>query len=413
MLPHLFYESGSLSDFIDHQKCLLKNEVQNINSNELLNLSEDDFCKYLIDKYSLKCPDIIDSDIHISNTSEVDIDVSQDFLRGIRDRSRPFYIKGTSITISIPFDGEGRLFNYQPSHQDFNPPRGIVHGKELQLVYEAIDHDNDKIKHFYNGVLGSIKKYLNWVKEQVKPFNLELERFSKEVVKNRKDKIIADLGLANSLGLPIKRSSDIPKTYSIQVPRKITSFERPTASTERYVQEPALPDSEYEHILEIIKSMSLVMERSPSSFSHLSETQIRDQFLMILNSHYEGQATGETFNASGKTDILIRHDNKNIFIAECKFWKGEKELLEAIDQIIGYISWRDTKAAILLFNKNKDFSAVVSKIDGTIKTHSCYKREAILKESSLKNETIFSFIFNQPEDKNREFHLSILAFNVS
>src|ERR1700738_805507 len=35
----------------------------------------------------------------------------------------------------------------------------------------------------------------------------------------------------------------------------------------------------------------------------------------------------------GKTDILIRKDGKNVFIAECKFWKGEKAFLETIDQI--------------------------------------------------------------------------------
>ena len=38
----------------------------------------------------------------------------------------------------------------------------------------------------------------------------------------------------------------------------------------------------------------------------------------------EGQATGETFNAAGKTDILLRIDGKNVFIGECKFWKGPK-----------------------------------------------------------------------------------------
>jgi hypothetical protein len=35
-----------------------------------------------------------------------------------------------------------------------------------------------------------------------------------------------------------------------------------------------------------------------------------------LNRHFEGAATGETFNHRGKTDILIRVDGKNIFIAE-------------------------------------------------------------------------------------------------
>ena len=412
MLPHLFYESGSLSNFLDNQKSSLKKEVENTNSNELLNVSEDDFCKYLVDKYSLKCPEIRENDIHISNTSEVDIDVSQDPLRDIWDRSQPYYLKGASITISIPFDGDGRLFHYTPSRFNYNPPYGIVHGQELHLVYETLDHDDKKIKQFYEHELGSVKQYLNWVRGQVVTFNNELEKFSREVIKNRKSKILADLGLINSLGLPIKRSSDIPKTYSIQIPRKITSFEKPRASTEKYIQEPMLSESEYEFILGIIKSMSLVMERNPNSFSKLNETQIRDHFLMILNSHYEGQATGETFNKSGKTDIIIRYKDKNVFIAECKFWRGDKELTEAIDQLISYISWRDTKTALFIFNKNKVFSSVISKIDKIVKEHSCFKRINTLNDKSLKDETIFSYIFNQPDDKNREFFLTILAFDI-
>jgi hypothetical protein len=48
-------------------------------------------------------------------------------------------------------------------------------------------------------------------------------------------------------------------------------------------------------------------------------------------------------DCSGKTDILIRDNDKNIFIAECKFWGGPKLFKETIDQLLGYTSWRDTK----------------------------------------------------------------------
>jgi hypothetical protein len=70
-----------------------------------------------------------------------------------------------------------------------------------------------------------------------------------------------------------------------------------------------------------------------------------------LNGVFKGQATGETFNFQGKTDILIRVDEKNVFIAECKFWKGEKVFIGTIDQLLSYLSWRDTKAAVIVFRK--------------------------------------------------------------
>ncbi len=68
--------------------------------------------------------------------------------------------------------------------------------------------------------------------------------------------------------------------------------------------------------------MVMVMERSPQDFKDMKEEDLRQHFLVQLNGQYEGQATGETFNYDGKTDILIRIDGRNIFIAECKYWGG-------------------------------------------------------------------------------------------
>ena len=108
--------------------------------------------------------------------------------------------------------------------------------------------------------------------------------------------------------------------------------------------------------------VKLVIERNPSSFASLDEEAIRDHFLLQLNGHYEGGATGETFNASGKTDILIREGNKNVFIAECKFWHGQKVFGEAVNQLLSYLTWRDSKCAVLVFNKTSDSSAVRQKM---------------------------------------------------
>ena len=95
-------------------------------------------------------------------------------------------------------------------------------------------------------------------------------------------------------------------------------FHRPTPSKEDFEPEPA--EAEYQHILSVIRSLSLHIERNPTLFVNLDEETIRDNILLQLNGHSEGAATSETFNGKGKTDILIRVGDRNIFIAECKFW---------------------------------------------------------------------------------------------
>jgi hypothetical protein len=135
-----------------------------------------------------------------------------------------------------------------------------------------------------------------------------------------------------------------------------------------------LEEQVYEHILEVLKSMSLVVERSPSSFAGLDEEAIRDHFLIQVNGHYEGGATGETFNASGKTAILIRVGNRNVFIAECKFWRGQKGFSEALDQLLGYLTWRDSKCALLMFNRRKDSTSVRQKMHEMIGARPEYRK---------------------------------------
>jgi hypothetical protein len=63
------------------------------------------------------------------------------------------------------------------------------------------------------------------------------------------------------------------------------------------------------------------------------EGDLRQVLLVALKPSYPGQVTAETFNFTGKTDILVRHDDRNIFIAECKIWSGAKGFAEAIDQL--------------------------------------------------------------------------------
>lgn len=59
-----------------------------------------------------------------------------------------------------------------------------------------------------------------------------------------------------------------------------------------------------------MQNMVQVMELSPHVFHNMGEEDLRTHFLVQLNGAFKGQATGETFNFQGKTDILIRIEGK-------------------------------------------------------------------------------------------------------
>ena len=86
---------------------------------------------------------------------------------------------------------------------------------------------------------------------------------------------------------------------------------------------------------------------------------------------------------------------------------GPKAFTETIDQILGYLSWRDTKAAIILFVRNKNFSDVLAQIVPVVEDHPSHK-----KTLTNPDETDFRFVFGQRDDPNREIHLAVLVFPV-
>ncbi len=181
----------------------------------------------------------------------------------------------------------------------------------------------------------------------------------------------------------------------------------PAAPREGFKPEPAISNDDYEAILRTMHQMTLVVERSPGVFAVADEETIRTHFLVQLNGQFEGAATGETFNGIGKTDILIRVEGKNVFIAECKFWKGPDGLNKAIDQLMGYMSWRDTKCAVVVLVRDTEMSTVLQKMPEVVRAHALFKREVPVSE-----ETWFRAVLQHPGDRNREAIVTFMAFHV-
>lgn len=403
----LFHEQGELRNYLERVKLTVRKEIEDFDTNYLLNTSEEDLVRYLVDKYSFDAPILDPENKYVYNQSEVDIDVSQDRMRAVFDRSQPCYVKGISVTIAVPFSGDETLFQFRPNPFNYNPPRGEVVKQEVHLIYQQIEPDPEELNKEIDRRISDIQQYLGWVGKNVEGFNKEIEPFVREVIRKRKQKRTKDLDLVAKLGIPIRKREDVPKTYAVPEVKRKPKMAKPVSTEKPYSPEPALEMEEYENILSIIRNMALVLERSPKAFETMKEEDLRQHFLVQLNAQYEGSATGETFNYQGKTDILIRYEGRNAFISECKFWKGEKGLLDTTDQLLSYTSWRDTKTAIILFNRGKNFSGILGKIPQVIPSHLCFKREI-----GKKGETEFRYVLHQPDDPNRELILTVMAFNV-
>jgi hypothetical protein len=400
------FRDYDLREEMESRRQHIAREIGSLNSNYILNANIEELCDYFENKYRYEVP-VLNTDETSFEQREVDVDVSQDFNRGIVDRSEPFYLKGTAITFLVSFVGDADLLRCRPSSFTTVRPHGEVGQNEVRFEYRTVDHEAERLRSSFDRDLRDVQQYLRFVQENTDQFNQSLIREVRQAIEKRRQKLLADQGLASSLGFPMRKRDGVPQTYSVPVGRKKLVVQLPKATTQPFKPEPALEMQGYEEILATLSNMAVVLERSPQAFENMKEEDLRTHFLVALNGQFEGNATGETFNFEGKTDILIRVEGCNIFIAECKFWTGPQGLIETVDQLLGYASWRDTKTAIIVFNRNKNLTSVLEKIPGTVASHASFK-----KQVDFASETGFRFVLKQKNDPDRELLMTVLVFDV-
>jgi hypothetical protein len=395
----LLFWKGDINSVMDAQLRNAIGEIQGIDPDRLLNTPVDDLVLYIADKYWIEVP--------VLHRDQALLDEPQETYIEVNDYDRQIHVPATLVTPTVPFDGDKDMFLVRPTTYDTASPRAAISDNSVVLKLTLRNSEQDQVKNALNGALNDIERYLGWQRPTIDSFNNNLPTTARQSIEARRERLLRDRNLVSGLGFAVKPRANTPKTYAApQVRRKIEP-RLPSAPSTPFKPEPVLEEAHYQHILNVIDNMTVVMERSPTSFGAMGEEDIRQHYLVQLNGHFEGAATGETFNHQGKTDILIRIEGKNIFIAECKFWRGEKQFIETIDQILSYLSWRDTKAAVILFNRNKGFSQVLAKIKEAMAAHPHRKHGP--KEES---ETRFRYVFGNPSDHSREIIMTVVAFDV-
>lgn len=396
--PELLFHKHDIFQVVESHRAGAVQLVRNMDGDRLLNTPTDDLVQYAVEKFAFDLPQLLTDQAHVDQRED-DVEV-HDFGRIIR-------VKGTVVELTIPFTGDKDFFFIRPTTFNLNPPRAIVSDQSLIIHVKGRGLTKEQVQSGLQRTIAEVQQYLDWQKPSAAELARSLPEITRNEIETRKAKLLKDRDLVAGLGFAMKERPGASRTYVAPEVRRKVEPKLPPASTAPYKPEPTLDDAQYGHILTVMGNMGTMLERSPSAFVGMGEEHLRDHFLVQLNGHFEGNATGETFNKSGKTDIIIRSEGRSIFIAECKFWGGEKLFLETIDQLLGYLTWRDTKTALVIFNRNKDFSAVVTKAREAIKTHPNYKRGPL-----EETETTGRYVLKQRDDPARETMITLMLFDV-
>lgn len=108
-----------------------------------------------------------------------------------------------------------------------------------------------------------------------------------------------------------------------------------------------------------------------------------------------------------RSPINRSNDGINLFVAECKHWIGPSDFHDAIDQLFGrYLTVRDSKVALIIFVKNKNFNNTLDTIKKEVVNHKFYRSFVGKRE-----ESSFSYIFHFEDNPGHEIFLEIMLFH--
>ena len=313
-----------------------------------------------------------------------------------------------TITWYIPIRGDERILGLYHRHSPISPVYTVNFSSGVMSAQTTVRRERiADAKQGIDAIVAHIGEYLPEIRRILEIFNPRFTEFARNQLDKRRGELLANEKAKDSLsalGIPVrKRTDEVANTFVNPTRKTIPIPDSPKATPD-----PVLELKAYDDILTTITSMAHGIERSPETFEGMDEEDIRIVLLIGLNAVYEGRATGETFNGKGRSDILIRRADRNIFIAECLVWDGQAHLLKKLNgQLLTYAVWRDTKTALIVFNRSKDLSSVLQTIDTVLSKHT----QCVRKLEST-SPTSFRYIYRKLDDPEQHYYLTCLAFNV-
>ncbi len=402
------FVDGVIDQVFETSKQSIKQQIEHESEDYILNVNQTEYCEHLASQYIIEFPELHFDQLS-ADSYEKDIPAER-FPMSFHVYAGKTYKKDI-VRFHIPYTGDISLLKYRPSSR-FTLSGGMdINTSNGALIFEYINFNNkpEEIKREYDQDVNRMMSNYSYLKGDCKNFNDSLLGFTNSIFEQRKQQHFRKNDLLSGLGVPIKQKEGVSNTFSVPAPKMRQKISvKPVVTEKGYKPEPTLDENNYHRILEIINDVGLNFEKYPSTYSGKGEEDLRDHILLLLQPNFENAtATGETFNKKGKTDILLRHESSNVFIGECKVWKGEKQLHATIDQLLGYSTWRDTKSAIIFFVPNKDISSVLETVSNKTSEHPNYLGS---KENTAENW--FNFRFHLNGDSNREIKVAIMLYHI-
>ncbi len=297
-------------------------------------------------------------------------------------------------------------FKFGPSSLKLNgEPEWKFNGDVLVVEMDATEQDVKK-------AISNIRFWLGGRNKNIEEGNANLRNRIRVVWENRRKQLEEKYGQAQAvlekLNIPLHQDPDA-KAKPVEIKRRElrTVIERPKAQPAR--QEPALNREDVLALMDFIDQYVRQFEVAPETYVKMNEEKLRNLLVGMMNTNYPGSTTAETFSKLGKTDISMRVDSGHVLICECKFWRGAKAYAEALDQLFGYLTWRQNYGVLIHFCKLKDMTRAVSEAKRAMQEHPTFSRDSLHDQSDTRLVTRHS----HPQDAEKSVEVYHLFVDLS
>jgi hypothetical protein len=367
--------------------------------------SEDELAEELACAHALPVPHLAFDEIRVDSGTRMVPGSAFPMRFGADDHKS--YERETYI-FSIPYRGDpGFLRCYDSTRRISGDHKFWLERDELSFEIFEFSPTPESIARARDAQLEFLREFLPAVVSAVESYNAGRSSVARRLIRERKEKLREKGDFLAKLGTPVTARAAPPPTLAVAPPVTRRQLDVPSPAVVGRAPDPTLDDRLYDEILATLSKQARAMEQNPSPLAKLGEEDIRDLLLTGLGIGFNGTVTGETFNKSGKTDILLRHEQQNIFVAECKVWKGEGAYLKAITQLLGYLTWRDSKTAILVFVRNRDLLKVATSIATATPTHAEFDAQ-----TGPASNGVSRFKFRIPGTDGATARLAVLLFHL-
>lgn len=407
------FTRGSLDDVLRAlREKRVQELVEQIPRDQFCASADDQIVEHVTSKIEIT-PLTIYEDRMEMDQNEGKMDVSGHWDRNSFRDHGPIYTASVRVTVTIPFTGDPNLWQLYPNPRRLSAPRATIRqpGRDgVGYLDIAMEHPADgdpagRFKRHLEETLEDLRFALANQAKQIKQFHQALPDRIRQIVERRRKYLEQHDEVKKVLDIPLKHRPGAPSVEPIKVKRKMVRPLPPAPSTP---PEPGIRDEDYEHILKVMRHEGRTFEATPATFAKHDEEELRDIILAHLNGHYEGDATGESFRGAGKTDIRIESGNRAAFIGECKVWRGQKQLTEALDQLLSYLTWRDCKAALVIFNKDvAGFAGIQQKVPEALAAHANH-----ISSIDTNQPGEWRLRFRSATDPDRRITVHVFLFNL-